>query len=167
MGPNMPQGLRYRRATEESASEGATPTKLARRLVSALLIIHFCSIFLAVTSYSSPSFPAPQLAVRASQPLQPYLQGTFLNNGYRFFAPNPGTPSVLWFRVQYEDRSVRWVELPGPPSSLLRAPHQRRLNLAIQVGQNLAPAPAEDGKRTLAPLGVRLVESWARHVAKA
>jgi hypothetical protein len=136
-------------------------------MVGALVVGHLFAIFIAVTSDSSPNYPAPQLAVRASSSLQPYLQATFLNNSYRFFAPNPGTPTVLWFRVQYQDRSVRWVEAPGRAGALLRAPYQRRLNLAVQFGQYLVPDPAKDGKKALTPLGQSLLQSFVRHVAWA
>src|SRR5512140_1404644 len=98
------------------------PSRSVRRGVSALIAAHLLAIGVAVTSYSSPNFAAPLLAVRASGPLQPYLQATFLNNAYRFFAPNPGTPTVFWFRIQYDDRSVRWVDLPGPVPRLWRGP---------------------------------------------
>lgn len=143
------------------------PSAWARRLISGLVVAHFAAIFLAVTSYSAPNFPAPQLAVWASRPLQPYLQATFFNNAYRFFAPNPGTPAVLWFRIQYLDRSVRWLELPGRSAALVRAPYQRRLNLAVQLGQYLAPMPAGAEPKALSALGKTLLPSCIRHVASA
>lgn len=151
--------------TEEPVTAPAMPSAFARRLVSVFVVAHLFAICIAVTSYSSPNFPAPQLAARASRLLQPYLQATFLNNAYRFFAPNPGTPTVLWLRVQYQDRSIRWVEVPGRSDALLRAPYQRRLNLSVHLGQYLVPDPAGDGKKTLAPLGKTLLQSCVRHVA--
>jgi hypothetical protein len=153
--------------TEESVGVPGMPSALVRSVLGVLLVAHLLAIFVAVTSYSSPNFPAPRLAARASQPLQPYLQATFLNNAYRFFAPNPGTPTVFWFRVQYQDKSVRWIELPGRRAVLVRAPYQRQLNLAVQLGQYLAPDPAGDGKKTLTPLGKTLLQSFVRHVAAA
>lgn len=141
------------------------PPPIIRLLVSVLVVGHFFGILVAVTSYSSPNFPAPQLAVQASERLQPYLQATFLNNAYRFFAPNPGTPAVFWFRMQFDDRSVRWVELPGHPNAVIRAPYQRRLNLSVQLAQYLSPKPSSEGKQCLAPLGEILLQSCVRHVA--
>jgi hypothetical protein len=138
------------------------------RLALSLLIgAHFVAIVLAVTSYSSPGFPAPVLAVRAATIAQPYLQLTFLNSAYRFFAPNPGTPIVFWFRVQYTDGQVRWIELPGRSTPLWRAPYQRRLNLALQVGQHLSFVPQANGTQVLAPMGRLLLESAVRHLAHA
>jgi hypothetical protein len=141
------------------------PPPAVRFVVSALVIVHFFAIGSAVLSYSSVNFPAPPLAVLANKPMQPYLQATFLNNAYRFFAPNPGTPTVFWFRVQYENRSVRWSEVPGEPNPWLRGAYQRRLNHAIMLGQHLVPH--RDGKRSLSPMGRICLESWVRHVARS
>jgi hypothetical protein len=143
------------------------PSVLIRAGISAIVLAHLSAIAVAVTSYSSPGFPAPELAVRASGPLQPYLQLSFLNNAYRFFAPNPGTPSVFWFRIQYEDQAVRWFDLPGRPPSVWRPPYQRRLNLALQLGQQLAFVAAPDGQKQLTPAGLLLLESAVRHVASS
>jgi hypothetical protein len=143
-----------------------TPSRRVRWLVSLLVVAHFFAIGTAVTSYSAPNFPAPQLAVAASVPMQPYLQSTFLNNAYRFFAPNPGTPTVMWLRLQHEDRTVRWLELPRPPdASLIRANYQRRLNLALQVGQQIVPDPDRKGKLQFTATGVTCLASVVRHVA--
>jgi hypothetical protein len=159
--------VRCRMHTEETPVAPVSPSPLVRCIFSVLVAGHLFGIFVAVTSYSSPTFPAPQLSVRASEPLQPYLQATFLNNAYRFFAPNPGTPAVFWFRVQYDDGSVRWDELPGHADSIVRAPYQRRLNLSVQLAQYLAPTSAGQGKQKLSPLGELLLQSCVRHVAKS
>jgi hypothetical protein len=143
------------------------PSASVRVLVGVLVFVHLIAIVIAVTSSGSPGFPAPQLSLRLSPFVQPYLQAIFLNNAYRFFAPNPGTPWVLWFRLQYSDGMVRWIELPGRPERLWRGRYQRRLNLAIQLGQYVESAAASDEKKTLSPLGKMLVESAARHVAVA
>lgn len=143
------------------------PRMSTRLLVTALVVAHFFTIFVAVTSYSSPGFPAPQLSVRLNARLQPYLQRIFLNNAYRFFAPNPGTPWVFWYRVQFSDGGVSWVEMPGRPDRILRARYQRRLNLAIQLGQYVEGVPTSDEKKTLTPVGKALLESTVRHVATA
>jgi hypothetical protein len=143
-----------------------TPLKpWVRTAISLLVVGHFLAIGVAVTSYSTPTYPAPQLAVAASQPLQPYLQGTFLNNAYRFFAPNPGVPTLIWMRLQFSDGAVRWTELPGPPqSALIRGVYQRRLNLTLLVSQQIEPVPSREGKFRLTPLGETCLASVIRHV---
>lgn len=138
-----------------------------RWLVSALVLAHLAAVLTAVLSCSTNGFAAPQLAVLANEPVRPYLQFTFLNNAYRFFAPNPGVPTVFWFRLQYEDGRVRWVESPGRSSTLIRGAYQRRLNHTIQLGQQLAPDPAQGGKRCITPMGKICLESCVRHVVQA
>jgi hypothetical protein len=93
------------------------------------------------------------------------LQATFLNNAYRFFAPNPGVPTHLWFRLQSSDGTIRWTELSGrPDSALIRGAYQRRLNLSLLVGQQVQPDPARDGKLRLTPLGETSLASVIRRV---
>jgi hypothetical protein len=142
------------------------PPRAIQRVVTVLLILHFFAILTAVTASSDRDYPAPQVAVWANELLRPYLQSTLMNNGYRFFAPNPGSPTVLWFRVQYENRVVRWVEAPAPPGSLLRGAYQRRLNLAMQPSQYVVPVAGETGRYRLTNLGEIYLASYARHVAR-
>jgi hypothetical protein len=142
------------------------PSRVIRRMVTVLLILHFFAILTAVTASSDRDYPAPQVAVWANEPLRPYLQSTLMNNSYRFFAPNPGSPTVLWFRVQYEDRQVRWLEAPTPPSSFLRGAYQRRLNLAMQPSQQVGPVAGETGRYRLTNVGEIYLASYARHVAR-
>jgi hypothetical protein len=150
----------------ESSLQAGRPSRRHRTAVSALILVHFIAIGTAVTSSSSPTFPAPQLAVAASQPFQPYLQATALNNAYRFFAPNPGTPSLFWFRVQDGSGAVRWSELPGRADTpLARGSYQRRLNLSLLLGQQIIPDAANPDRLSFSPTGETCLASVVRHVA--
>src|SRR5262245_37113921 len=114
----------------------------AKIAVSAGIVWHFFAIFLAVTSEGGRG-NSPELCRKiyyqelGKVPAYPYLRFLFLTNAYRFFAPNPGPTALLWFRVQYDDGSARWFELPDADEFVLRMPYQRRLALALQVGQNV------------------------------
>jgi hypothetical protein len=49
---------------------------------------------------------------------RPYLQFMYLNNAYRFYSPEPGPASLLWFCIEYEpnsdgSRNLRWVKVPA------------------------------------------------------
>lgn len=148
-----------------SGSNIMQPDAKTRWIITVLVIAHFFALAIAVTSYSTSNFPAPVLAVMVSERLQPYLQATFLNNAYRFFAPNPGTPTVMWFRIQHEDHTICWAEIPGDAkSSLLRASYQKRLNLSLLLSQHLAPDP-QLGKLRFSPLGEICLSSVIRHLA--
>lgn len=144
----------------------ATPSPTTRRGVTLLLLVHFFAILTAVTSYSTYQFPAPALAVWANKPLRPYLQLTFLNHAYRFFAPNPGVPTVQWFRVQYQDRSVRWVESPQPARPWIRMPYMRRLTVALALPQFVQPVPGDPARQQFTDFGQICLASYARHVAR-
>src|SRR5262245_11840191 len=121
---------------------GNRPSRATRRVVSLLILVHFLAILTAVTSASSGPFAAPALAVLANRPFQPYLQLTFLANAYRFYAPDPGAPSVLWFRIQYDDRSVRWLELPRRADFVWRIPYERYKSLTNLLSQHVTPDAA-------------------------
>ncbi|MGE3803564.1 MAG: hypothetical protein AB7K24_02705 [Gemmataceae bacterium] len=140
----------------------ALPAGWQRCLVSLLVVAHFVAILTAVTSFSHPDFPAPAVAVLANRPFRPYLQATFLSNAYRFFAPNPGAPTVLWFRIQHEDGTVCWGEAPRT-GRWLRPGYQRDLNLTMSLGQYLMP---EGDNRAFTPIGAIAVASYARYLAR-
>jgi hypothetical protein len=145
----------------------AAPGPRARRLVTVFLLFHCFAILTAVTSYSTSEFPAPALALGANRPLRPYLHLTFLNHAYRFFAPNPGVPTVQWFRVQYQDGSVRWVESPARADSWLRMSYMRRLTVALALPQFVQPVPGDQGRRQFTDFGQICLASYARHVARS
>lgn len=148
---------------KNGASTPVQPTRATRRLASLLIILHFLAILTAVTSASSANFPAPALAVLANRPFQPYLQATFLANAYRFYAPDPGAPSVLWFRIQYQDRSVRWLELPRRADFHLRMSYERCKSLAGLLSQQVTPGP--NGQLEISDLGQIGLASYVRHLA--
>jgi hypothetical protein len=142
----------------------AGPPPAVRRALSLVIVLHFLAVLTAVTSASSPGFPAPELAVRANALVRPYLQLTFLTSPYRFFAPNPGPVNVLWFRLRYADGSVRWVELPRREDFVPRMAYQRHLSVAMLLGQQVVPA--DDGGARLTELGQVYLASYVRHLAR-
>jgi hypothetical protein len=132
--------------------------------LSLLILLHFLAILTAVTSAPSQGFPAPALARYANRFFQPYLQGTFLANSYRFYAPNPGTPSILWFRIQYQDRTVRWLEMPRRDDFVFRMAYERYKSLANLLSQHVAPGPT--GRLEISELGQIGLASYVRHVTR-
>jgi hypothetical protein len=53
----------------------------------------------------------------------------YLTNAYHFYSPDPGSPSLLWFSVQYEDGSRRWIRIPERQTSPIGMHYQRMLAL--------------------------------------
>ncbi len=158
--------------------EASVGWPLWAKIVASLAIVwHFFAISLAVTSEEGPG-GAPQLARdiyfgnrewewSKAAPAYRYLRALFLTNAYRFFAPNPGSAFLVWFRVQYKDGTVRWVELPDSDEFVLRMPYQRRLAIALQFGQSASAVDPRDNQRMiLTPYGQAYVSSFVRHVAR-
>jgi hypothetical protein len=110
--------------------------RLVRRLIVTLLVfLHFGGIVTAVLSVP----PQPWLAsVVWTYWYRPYLEFMYLNNAYHFYSPDPGPASLLWFRVQYEDGSARWVKLPNRKDFPLGHNYQRRLSLTESTNQLVA-----------------------------
>ena len=58
-----------------------------KRLISVLVALHVAAVF--VGPWAIPPHGS-ELARTIASGFGPYLQAAFLNNGYRFFAPEPG-----------------------------------------------------------------------------
>jgi hypothetical protein len=136
--------------------------------VSLLVVVHFFAITTAVTSAGSTMFPAPDIVVWVKNWVtRPYLQFVFLTNPYRFYAPNPGPTPVLWFRLEYQDGTARWLELPRRQDWPIRMPYQRHL-CAVMLFDQMAGSisPEEPGVRRLSPEGRIAACSFARYAAR-
>jgi hypothetical protein len=90
----------------------AAPPRLRRLGISALVIYHFVGITSAVLSAT----PGPWLFAQVHQwTFRYYLDFMYLNNAYRFYAPDPAPAYVLWCRIEYrhgEQVLSRWIKLP-------------------------------------------------------
>jgi hypothetical protein len=154
----------------EPAPSPAGPPRWARWLISVLVLAHFFAILTAVTGAGSQNYPAPPTAVKlGAYVTRPYLHMTFLNNPYRFYAPNPSPPNILWFRIKYEDGTVRWVEVPRKFDYPFRLPYQRHLALTLlfdQFSEPAIPTIEEPLARQLSPEGRIAIASYIRHVAR-
>jgi hypothetical protein len=83
--------------------------KLVRRAINCWLVFHIAAIIIAPASVS-PSSPLIQTAWLA---FQPYLQALYLNNGYHFFAPEPGQSTLLAFEAKRDDGTVIEGRIPN------------------------------------------------------
>jgi len=114
----------------------------ARGIVSLLVLAHFVGIASAFLSVPPSGDREPAwMAQRGWSALQPYLQFVYLVNAYRFYSPEPGPPSMLWFHLEYADGSTRSVKVPNRAEDRLDPLNQeytRRLSIGESVNQ-LAP----------------------------
>jgi hypothetical protein len=121
------------------------PGTVSRVLVSVLIVIHFGGMFTAATSVTPPQGTTPWLPQQIwTRIYRPYLQFTYMNNAYHFYSPNPGPATLLWCRIEYADKSSRWVKLPNRDEHFtdpLGQEYYRRLSLTEGVNQT-QPTPA-------------------------
>jgi hypothetical protein len=108
---------------------------VARKVAgSALVLAHFSSICVSITSVPPPTGPAPWLSVQAwGYVFRPYASFMYLNNAYHFYSPEPGPPTLVWFFVRYSDDSGRWIKLPSRKDSPVPIHFQRTLALTESV----------------------------------
>jgi hypothetical protein len=137
------------------------PPRVGRGFVSLFILFHFGGILTAVTAVSAGWMPE-QLWTRV---YRPYLQFMNLTDPFKYYAPDPGPTSLLWFRVEYEpgpDRAkhVRWLKVPDDdrpnsapdgkpcrPDGTVIWPHveyTRRLELAESVNFQTAMSNSRD-----------------------
>lgn len=119
----------------------AVPRDWRLFLGSLLILAHFAAICTAITVVPPPNGPPPfvplQLYVRF---FHPYLVATNMNNGYHFYAPEPGPSALLWFRVQWADGASRWERAPDHPK-MANHLQRRRLGALATVITQTQPLP--------------------------
>lgn len=71
-------------------------TVRTKRCVSALLFLHLAAVVAAPMAVE----PASILSHTVWSVFQPYLDVTYLNHGYRFFAPEPGPSHLIRYEME-------------------------------------------------------------------
>ncbi len=108
--------------------------------VSLLLLVHFGGILTATTAVQPHGGVAAPWLPTAVWTLvyRYYLQFTYMNNAYHFYSPEPGPPTLLWFRVEYEDKDVpaEWLKLVNREECATRLQYQRLLALTESTNQH-------------------------------
>lgn len=155
-----------------------SPARYVKLIVSLLILFHFSAILSHVLS-GGGVFVMRQL----SSLYRPYLKTMWLDNAYRFYAPNPGDTEVLWYKLQYEDGSTRWTQVPRREDYYLRMPFQRTMSLALLGSMMIEREPVnpkEDSasvanvlvnnqvamKSVLTASGEIFFRSYARHIGR-
>lgn len=89
------------------------PVIVQRIAISLLILFHFGGIFAAVTNIGVAPWWSQKLWLDV---YRPYLQFMYLNNAYHYYSPDPGPPSLIWMRIEYEPKNGmrywRWVKVP-------------------------------------------------------
>jgi len=163
-------------ADPSSSTVRMQPHWLIKLIISLIILFHLSAILSHVLSGGGP-FVMRQL----SGWYRPYLKTMWLDNAYRFYAPDPGTTEVLWYKLQYEDGSTRWTQVPRREDFYLRMPFQRTMSIALLGSMMVEKEPVnpkEDSasvanvlvnnqvamKSVLTPTGEIFFRSYARHI---
>jgi hypothetical protein len=117
--------------------------------VTLLILFHFGGICTAVVFVAPPNGPTPWLANQLwIRIYRPYLLITNLNNGYHFYAPEPGPCALVFFRVEYADGLSRWVRIPNHPECRDHLERRRYGSLATSLGQVMPMMPQREEELT-------------------
>jgi hypothetical protein len=106
-------------------------------MVSCLLTVHLIGIFVAPASVP----PASPLAQGTWKILSPYLQATNLNHGYHFFAPEPGSSSLIEFVGTKGDGQLLHGVIPDKQTMRPRLLYHRYFMLTEYLGGLSASDP--------------------------
>lgn len=120
-------------ATADDSPPPSTWPRTTRRLITALLVFHLIAVVippLQLATTSSPIMSSP-FVDRISWVFRPYDDALFLNHGYAFFAPNPGSNFLLRARLEFTDgRPAQWVSLPDVERQAPRLMYHRHFMLS-------------------------------------
>ena len=134
-----------------------------RVVVSLLVTLHLLAVFIG--PYAMPQQASP-LAGDVRTVLRPYVDALYLNNGYRFFAPEPGPSHLIRYELQLANGTEMKGQFPDRKVNRPRLLYHRYFMLSEFANTLVVPedAPAETAKaeREVFELYVR---SYARHLA--
>lgn len=108
----------------------------ARLVASCLLVLHLAAIFAA--PWSEPP-PSSELSRRVAAFFRPYLKFASLDNGYRFFAPNPGPSHLVRYEVVMSSGETQRGEFPLRGKHWPRLHYHRHLMLSEMTFSLTAP----------------------------
>jgi hypothetical protein len=125
-----------------------------KRLISLLVTLHVAAVF--VGPWSMPP-QGSELAQTIAKGFGPYLQAAFLNNGYRFFAPEPGPGHLVKYEIVTRDGRQIEGSFPDRKAQWPRLLYHRHFMLSEFLNSLAAPEAAE--------LATAYRESYALHLA--
>ena len=87
----------------EQAANAWSPLK--RAVISGLLVFHVSAIFLPPFAFETATVPGTgsPLVQSLMRFFGPYVDAAYLNHGYAFFAPDPGSSFLLRASMEFDD----------------------------------------------------------------
>jgi hypothetical protein len=124
------------------------PRTPRRVLASLIVLFHFGGITTAVTAVAPRDQPAPWLSMKLlAHVYRPYLTFFYLTNAYHFYSPDPGPPTLLWFRVHWADGYSDWVKLPVRANTPVGLLYQRFLAMAESTNSPMPRTPLNKAEK--------------------
>jgi len=103
-----------------------------RRVVSLLLALHLLGIFLAPLASRPEPTSVSALCESLMRWYQPYLDTAYLNHGYGFFSPDPGSSLLIRYEVELPDGGLQQGVLPDRNEHWPRLLYHRHFMLSSQ-----------------------------------
>lgn len=148
----------------EAGQGGWSPRK--KRWVSALLLFHL----LAVVTPALASYPSSHLTRTLFWYLHPYIQIAFLDNSYKFFAPEPSASNLIRYELEFADGTRQGGVFPNLNEHWPRLLYHRHFMLSERVGngmpmtQDVRPG---DPLPEIPPQVQVYIDSFAKHLLAA
>ena len=144
----------------QSSDEPQTPEitwSVPGRVVASLLVaFHVFAVFVA--PWSSPP-PASALSEACANAMYPYLKAVAIDNGYRFFAPDPGPSNLVRYEIEYADGRTESWEFPDPSRHWPRLYYHRQFMLSETLAGMYSEAESIPPLETLSAEDRKLAEA--------
>jgi hypothetical protein len=123
---------------------------VGRRIVFTIMVVfHFGGLLTATTAVQLPNnAPLPWLPSYVwNKVYRHYLYFMYLNNAYHFYSPEPGPPTLVWFRIEFEKGPgekkphVHWYKLVSRRECATQLQYQRFLALTESTNNPINTAP--------------------------
>jgi len=117
---------------DPSPTHGRRWAPWAQIVVSLLLVWHVAAVLMGPLS-----FPPTMISDRVHPIFRPYLGATFLDHGYKFFAPDPGPSHLVRYELEFADGSNRGGVFPNLDDEWPRLFYHRHFMLSEFI--NISP----------------------------
>jgi len=113
-----------------------------RILITAALLLHLAALIAAPMAVD----PASRLEQNIAQTVRPYLSMTYLDHGYRFFAPSPSAGHLVRYQLEMPDGTTSTGIFPDLKSEWPRLYYHRFFMLSEKLNRlwdSEEPAPTD------------------------
>jgi hypothetical protein len=161
-------------ATSNAATETVSLSAGWQVGASVLILLHLLAICLAPLAMSTRSVDGPSpIIAPLFRTFEPYIDATFLNHAYYFFAPNPGPSHIARYEFEFTDgRALKSGEFPNKKEHWPRLLYHRHFMLSETLYERFAPpdfpvepTPRDDSKQAVREYN-RALERWQRAKAE-